>query len=172
MTVWAHVRSGLVVAMSEGLTPPPDELSTLVTVPPGVVVLPGFAYDGAAFTPAGPEADEAAARERHWTAIKAERDRRIQEQGYVAGGKRFHGDTFSRTQQMGLVMLGASIPPGLQWKTMDGSFVAMTQTLAQQVFAAAAASDIALFGHAEALRAQVNAAEDPSSVDITAGWPA
>lgn len=107
-----------------------------------------------------------------WERIKAERDRRIQEQGYVAGGKRFHGDTFSRTQQMGLVMLGASIPPGLQWKTMDGSFVAMTQTLAQQVFAAAAASDIALFGHAEALRAQVNAAEDPSSVDITAGWPA
>lgn len=107
-----------------------------------------------------------------WECIKAERDRRIQEQGYVAGGKRFHGDTFSRTQQMGLVMLGASIPPGLQWKTMDGSFIAMTPTLAQQIFAAAAASDIALFGHAESLRAQVNAAEDPSSVDITAGWPA
>lgn len=107
-----------------------------------------------------------------WELIKTERDRRIQEQGYVAGGKRFHGDTFSRTQQMGLVMLGAGIPPGLQWKTMDGSFITMTPTLAQQIFAAAAASDIALFGHAEALRAQVNAAEDPSSVDITAGWPA
>lgn len=113
-----------------------------------------------------------AARAAIWERIKAERDRRIQEQGYVAGGKRFHGDTFSRTQQMGLVMLGANIPPGLQWKTMDGSFITMTTTLAQQVFAAAAASDIALFGHAEALRAQVNAAEDPSSVDITAGWPA
>lgn len=112
------------------------------------------------------------ARSALWERIKTERDRRIQEQGYVAGGKRFHGDTFSRTQQMGLVMLGASIPPGLQWKTMDGSFIAMTPTLAQQIFAAAAASDIALFGHAEALRAQVNAAEDPSSVDITAGWPA
>ena len=113
-----------------------------------------------------------AARAALWERIKVERDRRIQEQGYVAGGKRFHGDTFSRTQQMGLVMLGASIPPGLQWKTMDGSFITMTPTLAQQVFAAAAASDIALFGHAESLRAQVNAAEDPSSVDITAGWPA
>lgn len=111
-------------------------------------------------------------RSELWEQIKIERDRRIQEQGYVAGGKRFHGDTFSRTQQMGLVMLGAGIPPGLQWKTMDGSFITMTPTLAQQIFAAAAASDIALFGHAEALRAQVNAAEDPSSVDITAGWPA
>ena len=113
-----------------------------------------------------------AARAAIWERIKAERDRRIQEQGYVAGGKRFHGDTFSRTQQMGLVMLGANIPPGLQWKTMDGSFITMTTTLAQQVFAAAAASDVALFGYAEVLRAQVNAAEDPSSVDITAGWPA
>lgn len=113
----------------------------------------------------------AAARAAIWERIKIERDRRIQQQGYVAGDKRFHGDTFSRTQQMGLVMLGAGIPPGLQWKTMDGSFVTMTQTLAQQVFAAAAASDIALFTHAETLRAQVNASSDPESVDITAGWP-
>ena len=106
-----------------------------------------------------------------WERVKAERDRRIQEQGYVVADKRFHGDTFSRTQQMGLVMLGANIPPGLQWKTMDGSFVTMTPTLAQQIFGAAAASDIALFGYAEQLRARVNAAQDPSSVDIFAGWP-
>ena len=39
---------------------------------------------------------------------------------------------------MGLVMLGDNIPAGLQWKTMDGSFVVMTPSLAQQVFAAAA----------------------------------
>ena len=106
-----------------------------------------------------------------WDRIKAERDRRAQAGGYVAGGKWFHSDTFSRTQQLGLVLLGASLPAGLQWKTMDGTFVAMTQALAAQVFAAAAASDQALFAHAEALRMAVDAAEDPSSVDIVAGWP-
>ena len=122
-----------------------------------------------------PEQIEAARLPAHralrWEEIKAERDRRIQASGYVVNGKRFHSDTFSRTQQMGLVMLGASMPPGLMWKVMDGSFVEMTPTLAQQVFAAAAASDIALFSHALALQAQVNAAADPATIDITAGWP-
>jgi hypothetical protein len=40
----------------------------------------------------------------------------------------------------------------------------MTPTLAQQVFAAAAAQDAALFAHAEHLRATPGA-------DINAGWP-
>lgn len=107
-----------------------------------------------------------------WEAIKAERDRRAQEGGYLAAGKWFHSDTFSRTQQLGLLMMGPSVPDGLQWKTMDGTFVPMTPTLAGQIFTAAATQDAAMFAHAEALRAAVNAAEDPEAVDITAGWPA
>lgn len=112
-----------------------------------------------------------AIRAEKWEAIKAERDRRTQAGGYKVGAHWFHSDTFSRTQQIGLTIMGGGMPPGLQWKTMDGSFVAMTPTLAQQVFAAAGASDAALFAHAETLRAQVQAAEDPGSVDILAGWP-
>ena len=106
-----------------------------------------------------------------WAAIKRLRDIKAQAGGYQVAGKWFHSDTFSRTQQMGLVMMGANIPNGLQWKTMDGTYVTMTPTLAQQVFAAAAAQDAAIFAHAEQLRAQVFAAQDPSSVDITSGWP-
>ena len=65
MTVWAHVRAGLVVATSEGDTAPVDDRSTLVQLEPSDgVVLPGFTYDGVVFTPAGPDADEDAARER------------------------------------------------------------------------------------------------------------
>lgn len=106
-----------------------------------------------------------------WEAIKAERDRRIQHGGYKVGELGFHSDTFSRTQQMGLVMLGANIPANLQWKTLDGSFVVMTQALAGQVFAAAAASDIAIFGAAETHRAAMEASADPAAYDFAGGWP-
>jgi hypothetical protein len=106
-----------------------------------------------------------------WDQIKALRDRKTQLGGYQVGAHWFHSDTFSRTQQMALVMMGAGMPAGLQWKTMGGEFVEMTPALAQQVFAAAAARDAALFAHAEVLRGQVDAADDPLSVDLSAGWP-
>ena len=128
----------------------------------------GWLYDGQDFT--APAPDLTALRAEHWEDIKAERDKRIQTGGYLAAGKWFHSDTFSRTQQMGLVMMGAGIPVGLQWKTMDGSFVAMTQTLAGQVFAAAAASDAAIFARAEQIRAAMDA--DPAAFDLAAhAWP-
>lgn len=106
-----------------------------------------------------------------WSKIKSERDRRIQVGGYKVGTKWFHSDTFSRTQQMGLVMMGASIPANLQWKTMDGTFITMTQTLASQVFQAAAASDQAIFAVAETHRAAMEASADPASYDYSGGWP-
>lgn len=99
-----------------------------------------------------------------WATIKALRDAKTQTGGYAVNGNWFHSDTFSRTQQMGLVMMGAAMPPGLQWKTMGGTFVPMTPTLAQQIFAAAAQQDAALFTHAEALKADLQA-------DIATGWP-
>ena len=129
----------------------------------------GWSYDGQDFT--SPAPDLTALRAAHWEAIKAERDKRIQTGGYQAAGKWFHSDTFSRTQQMGLVMMGGGIPGGLQWKTMDGSFVTMTQTLAGQVFAAAAASDAAMFSHAEQIKAVMEA--DPVNFSLASQtWPA
>lgn len=109
-----------------------------------------------------------------WAAIKAERDRR--EVGGVkvkvgTTNKWFHSDDASRIQQMGLVMMGASIPAGLQWKTLDGTFVAMDQTVAGNVFAAAAASDQAIFAVAETHKAAMEASADPSTYDFSTGWP-
>lgn len=106
-----------------------------------------------------------------WNRIKTERDRRTEQGGYKVGTKWFHSDQKSRSQQLGLVLLGASIPAGLQWKTMDGSFVAMTQQLAGQVLAAAAASDQAIFAAAEAHRQAMEASADPAAYDFSAGWP-
>lgn len=113
-------------------------------------------------------------KSRQWDAIKAERDRRKIGGVKVKVGtvdKWFHSDDASRIQQMALVMIGASIPADLQWKTMDGSFVAMTQTVAGNVFAAAAASDQAIFAVAEGHRVAMEASVDPAAYDYSGGWP-
>ena len=114
----------------------------------------------------------AEAKAAMWTRIKAERDRRKLEGGYQAAGKWFHTDTFSRTQQMGLVMAGAGIPANTPWKTMDGSFVTMTQTLAGQIFTAAMLQDKATFTAAETHKAAMEASADPLAYDFSGGWPA
>jgi len=110
-----------------------------------------------AFTP-----EELAAQ--RWEQIKHLRDELTDNGGCLVGDKWFHSDTKSKQQQMALVMLGANIPAGLQWKTMDGTFTTMTQTLAGQLFGAQVAREQAIFTHAEMLRA------DPDA-DITQGWP-
>ena len=112
-----------------------------------------------------------ATAEQVWTAIKAERDQRTEQGGFKVGSKWFHSDQKSRGQQLGLVLLGANIPAGLQWKTMDGSFVAMTPALAQQILAAGAASDQATFAVAEAHNTAMKASADPSAYDFSSGWP-
>lgn len=110
-----------------------------------------------------------------WERIKAERDRRTQTGGYkvtVNGvDKWFHSDSQSRIQQLGLLLMGANIPSGLQWKVMDGSFATMTPTIAGAIFAAAAASDHAIFAAAEAHKAAMEAAVNPVEYDFLTGWP-
>ena len=102
--------------------------------------------------------------------IKADRDRR-KSLGCTVGPHRFHSDDASRIQQLGLVMFGASMPAGIKWKTMDGSFADMTPLLAQQIFAAQAARDMALFAACEQHIAAAALADDPLAYDYSAGWP-
>lgn len=108
-----------------------------------------------------------------WESIKAERVRRTQTGGYYVPsvGKWFHSDTFSRTQQIGLVMMGANLPAGTQWKTMDGSFVTLTPAMVGAIFQAGAGSDLAVFGAAEAHRAAMLLSSDPATYDFSSGWP-
>lgn len=106
-----------------------------------------------------------------WELIKAERDRRTQNGGYLAAGHWYNSDTFSRTQQIALVMLGANMPSGVLWKTLDNGFVEMTPTLAGQIFAAAVASDVAIFAASEAHKAAMEASDNPANYDFTGGWP-
>lgn len=117
-----------------------------------------------------------AKRQATWLAIRAKRDSLSDTGGYKVsvGGvdKWFHSDGKSKTQQLGLLMAGPSIPPGLQWKTLDGSFVTMTQALAGQIFQAAMAQDAAIFRAAETHRVAMEASADPTAYDFSAGWPA
>lgn len=118
-----------------------------------------------------PQPDISVIKAAKWAAIKTERDRRIEQGGYQVGEKWFHADQKSRSQQLGLVLLGAKIPANLQWKTMDGSFVTMTQQLACQVLEAAVASDQMIFAAAEIHKVAMEASLDPIAYDFSAGWP-
>lgn len=115
-------------------------------------------------------ANLAQARAARWEDIKAERARHAAG-GVLVADKWFHSDMPSRIQWLTLVMLGANVPPQ-PWKTLDNSFVGLTPTLVQQVFAAMITAEQAVFTRAEVLRAEVFASGNPAAVDITTGWPA
>lgn len=121
------------------------------------------------------EADLEAARkglelDAAWRAIQAERDLR-KSGGVRVGTNWFHSDDTSRIQQIGLVMFGANMPPGIMWKTMQGTFVAMTPTLASQIFQSIAGQDQSIFGRAEQHRAASVSAPSPRDYDFSGGWP-
>lgn len=111
------------------------------------------------------------AQKQKWSEIQAERDRRSQLGGYKVGANWYHSDQPSRTQQIALVILGANLPSNIMWKTMSGSFVQMTPTLASQIFQTAVGSDQAIFGRAEQHRASMMQSSDPESYDFSGGWP-
>lgn len=106
-----------------------------------------------------------------WERIRQERDHRTNTSGYKVGNKWFHSDPKSRNQQLSLLLLGDNIPEGLQWKTMDDSFVAMTPQLAREILAASTTSDQAIFAAAEAHKAAMEGSENPADYDFSTGWP-
>ena len=105
-----------------------------------------------------------------WGKIKIERDSR-KNGGTFVSNKWFHSDSDSRIQQLGLVLMGANVP-AVQWKTMDGSFITMSQALAGGIFQATATLDMQLFEVAENHRTAMEASERPDLYDFSAGWPA
>ncbi len=109
-------------------------------------------------------------RRNMWRDIQADRDLR-KASGVKVGTNWYHSDDTSRIQQIGLVMFGANMPPGIMWKTMQGTFVQMTPTLATQIFQSIAGQDQAIFARAEQHRAAMNASATPETYDYSGGWP-
>jgi len=110
------------------------------------------------------------ARTKMWRDIQASRDMR-KSGGVRVGTNWFHSDDTSRIQQIALVMFGANMPPGIMWKTMQGTFVAMTPTLAMQIFQSIAGQDQQIFSRAEYHRQHMILDDlTPDDYDFTTGW--
>lgn len=103
--------------------------------------------------------------------IEAERDHRVSSSGYLVGSNWFNSDSISRIQQMALTMMGANMPNGIMWKTMSGTFVQMTPTLATQIFQSAASSDMTLFSVCQTKIATMMASSTPGTFDYLGSWP-
>ena len=120
-------------------------------------------------------ADRAAKQAAAWERIKVHRDYLSENGGYKVSiegvDKWFHSDAKSKTQQLSLVLLSANASAVPPWKTMDGSKVTMSQTLAGQIFAAAVTQDGALFAAAEVHRVAMETSNTPESYDFSDGWP-
>lgn len=110
-------------------------------------------------------------RQQKLQEVQNMRDRKLSQGGFKVGNNWFHSDAFSRTQQLGLTVLGNNLPDNVDWKTMGKSKVRLTPQLVQQIFTAAVAQDNAVFSYAEALSAALNLSSDPNSIDISVGWP-
>lgn len=105
-----------------------------------------------------------------WAKIKEERDRR-QSLGVKVGANHFHSDIDSRIKQLALVLFGANIPANLQWKTMEGNFVTMSQSLALSIFSLTALSDQKIFAAAEIHKANMLASLEPEKYNYLINWP-
>lgn len=117
------------------------------------------------------KADTKALQALRWQAIQAKRNHLTNTGGYKVADKWFHSDPKSRNQQLNLALLGDNLPKNLQWKTMDGSFVTITSGLVQQILAAAALHDQAIFAAAEAHKTAMEASANPADHDFSTGWP-
>lgn len=107
--------------------------------------------------------------------ISNERDLKYDKGFYVASvNKWFHSTQFSRGQQLGLVQLGSSLPVGVQWKTMDGTFVTMTQELANEILISASLSDMEIFNISEIKKQEVMDCKNIDELlnyNYSDGWP-
>lgn len=170
MARFAVIKDGVVV--NHALADDADFAAEQGWVPAADAAI-GDLWDGEVFTPA-PPAPLLARQAAVWERVKAERERR-RTGGVKVGAHWFHSDDASRIQQLALVIMGANIPPGLQWKTLTlaptAVFVTMTPALAQGIFQATAASDTAIFAAAEAHREAMEASTEPESYDFSGNWP-
>lgn len=102
--------------------------------------------------------------------IKAKRDH-LKFNGVLVSGKWFHTDADSRTQWLGLTLMGANVP-AIPWTTRDGSEITLSPSLVSAVFMATATLDMTAFAVAKAHIAAMLASADPYSYDFSANWPA
>lgn len=105
-----------------------------------------------------------------WENIKQMRHDKCRGGCYVKSvNKWFHSDDASRQQYIFMRTL-PDIPQNTMWKTMDGSFIAMTKPLLDELSIALFAEEQHNFITAEQHRAKMLQAENPLDYDYSDGW--
>lgn len=114
-------------------------------------------------------------------AINAKRDQLTQNGGYPLDGFWFHSDSYSLSQQQGLILAAMQVQAAggdmdapllpTAWKTMGGNRVPMTARLALRLLPAAMAQQGEIFDAAEAHGVAMMESPDPASYDYSGGWP-
>lgn len=105
--------------------------------------------------------------------IKDYRDNLWENGGCFVQGKWFHTDAKSKQQQLALVLAADSIPEGLQWKTLDSSFITMTPLLAKELFLAQITREQLIFSISEQKQNEIKSLNlsQLESYSISEGFP-
>lgn len=141
-----------------------------------------------------PEIDENKLKKEMLTLIKnnmkyiiiEERNRRLMEDGLYALGHWFQTDANSRTQRLGLFFISlvtklenlgirldinGSLLEGIEWSTMDKTFVTINYPYCIELFKMDVARDKKIFTVANNHIEKMEQSEDPYYYDYSKGWP-
>lgn len=156
----AALNAGCLILPDLSITPPrPSALHT---------------WDGKTWVldEAATQAHKTAQQEEMWTRIKQKRHGNLRGGVYVKSiGKWLHSDDESRAQYTFMRTLPA-LPEKMAWKTMDNTFVPMTQALLDELSLQLLADEQADFANAERHRAAMLKADNPLDYDYSDGWTA
>lgn len=156
----AALNEGSLILPDLSVTPPPP--STLHT------------WDGKTWVldKAAAQAHKAAQQEEMWTRIKQKRHDNLRGGVYVKSiGKWLHSDDESRAQYTFMRTM-PQLPEKMIWKTMDNTFVPMTQALLDELSLQLLADEQADFANAERHRAAMLKADNPLDYGYSGGWTA
>ena len=105
-----------------------------------------------------------------WEQIKQKRHDNLRGGCFVKSvGKWFHTNDESRQQYIFMRTLD-QLPPNIQWKTMDNSFVHLTKALLDELSMQMLLDEQADFANAERHKALMEQAENPLDYDFSTGW--
>lgn len=111
-----------------------------------------------------------AARERVWEQIKNKRHDNLRGGVFVKSIKKwFHTNDESRAQYTFMRTL-PQLPDGLQWKTMDNSFITLTAALLDELSLTMLQNEQHDFAVAEQHRAKLWQSKTPESYNYAKGW--
>jgi hypothetical protein len=96
--------------------------------------------------------------------------------GFTYQGKRIDSDDRSLTRitaasSAAQIATMSAQPFSIEWKCADNTLLTLDAAGMMGMMVAMVQAGNAIFLHAQSLKDQIDAAVDPSSVDVTAGWP-